>query len=262
MLKYVVPLIFVLSSANSWRDYGPKHQLLRPHEQVASATQVKFALENKYDDTGPGAKQPEKAYSTYKNLEDALIAYLDDPDTKLPEFEREKAINRLTQSSKYLSHQNLFQQNERFKPQFQHQNIHTDIYNYPVGQLSFTQDSKIGLKGLQGNDVFKSYQIEKKPEPFKFQKIHAVKGSPLSLAHYTRAPDLKQAHDQFDPHPKYTFSYGVHDKHTGDSKSAQESRDGGSVRGFYSVLDADGKTRTVHYTADDLLGFRANVQKT
>ncbi|KAJ8719251.1 hypothetical protein PYW07_016807 [Mythimna separata] len=261
MLKYVVPLIFMLSSANSWRDWAPKNQLLRSHEQVASEAQVKFALENKYDDTGPGAKQPENAYRTYKNLEDALVAYLDDPDTKLPEHEREKAINKLTQSQKYFSYnQNPFQQ-ERFKPQLQHQNIHTNIFSNPIGKLSFTQGNKVGqLKVLEGNEVFKSYQAEKK-EPFKLQRIQLVKGSPLSVAHYTKDPDLQLAHDQFE-YPKYSFSYGVHDKLTGDSKSAQESRDGGSVRGFYSFRDADGKTRTVHYTADDQLGFRAEVQKT
>uniref|UniRef100_A0A2H1WQ24 SFRICE_017425 n=1 Tax=Spodoptera frugiperda TaxID=7108 RepID=A0A2H1WQ24_SPOFR len=54
----------------------------------------------------------------------------------------------------------------------------------------------------------------------------------------------------------------VCDKQTGDSKTVQESRDGGVVRGYYSFIDADGKTRTVHYTADDTQGFRANVQKT
>ncbi|KAI8420609.1 hypothetical protein MSG28_007853 [Choristoneura fumiferana] len=52
------------------------------------------------------------------------------------------------------------------------------------------------------------------------------------------------------------------DKGTGDSKSAHETRDGGSVRGYYTFMDPDGKQRTVHYTADDKLGFRATVQRT
>ncbi|KAH9635091.1 hypothetical protein HF086_000812 [Spodoptera exigua] len=52
------------------------------------------------------------------------------------------------------------------------------------------------------------------------------------------------------------------DKNTGDSKTVQESRDGGTVKGYYSFIDADGKTRTVYYTADDKQGFRAKVQKT
>lgn len=52
------------------------------------------------------------------------------------------------------------------------------------------------------------------------------------------------------------------DHHTGDSKAAHETRDGGSVKGYYIVMDADGKQRTVHYTADDKQGFKATVQRT
>lgn len=52
------------------------------------------------------------------------------------------------------------------------------------------------------------------------------------------------------------------DRETGDSKSAHEIRDGESVKGYYTVMDADGKQRTVHYTANDKDGFRATVQRT
>lgn len=62
-------------------------------------------------------------------------------------------------------------------------------------------------------------------------------------------------------HPKYKFSYGVNDPHTGDHKSQQEVRDGDVVKGHYSVSDPDGTVRTVHYTADDHNGFRAIVEK-
>lgn len=178
---------------------------------MASETQVKFALESKYDDTGPGAKQPEYAYNTYNNLEDALIGYLNDPDTKLPEHEKEKAINRLTQQDHSTTHYAGLSLNK--KPHFQYQNIHSDIYNYPIGKHFQAQDSKvdtIGFKGLEGNGVLGSLQFEKKLEPFKFQRIRVVKGNPLNLAHYLREGDLKQSYDQFDPHPKYVFSYGVH----------------------------------------------------
>ncbi|KAK3908045.1 Cuticle protein 19 [Frankliniella fusca] len=60
-------------------------------------------------------------------------------------------------------------------------------------------------------------------------------------------------------HPKYAFKYGVHDAHTGDVKSASEHRDGDVVKGEYSLLQPDGTTRTVHYTADDHNGFNAVV---
>ncbi|XP_022826265.1 uncharacterized protein LOC111356214 [Spodoptera litura] len=265
MLQYVVPFIFVLSSATSWQDASP-YRYTSPFKKVhaASESQIKFAIENKYDDTGPGAKQPEYAYSTYKNLEDALIAYLDDPDTKLPQHERNKAIHKLMQSQFYTGNapltksENYKLQNYINKNQFKPLNHDFNLYKPHANKLFFSDEDKTRPTDFE----VQTLKAEKKPEPFKFQKIHTVKGSPLSLAHYTRDPDLKVAYDQFDSHPKYTYSYGVHDKQTGDSKTVQESRDGGIVTGYYSFIDADGKTRTVHYTADDKLGFRAKVQKT
>ncbi|KAF4521010.1 hypothetical protein B566_EDAN002507 [Ephemera danica] len=59
----------------------------------------------------------------------------------------------------------------------------------------------------------------------------------------------------------YTYSYGVSDPHTGDHKSASETRNSGTVRGHYSLLESDGTIRTVHYIADPYLGFRAFVSK-
>lgn len=51
------------------------------------------------------------------------------------------------------------------------------------------------------------------------------------------------------------------DGYTGDSKSAWEERDGDSVKGEYSVVEADGTIRTVSYTADDRNGFNAVVTR-
>ncbi|XP_019875915.1 cuticle protein 19 [Aethina tumida] len=62
-------------------------------------------------------------------------------------------------------------------------------------------------------------------------------------------------------HPKYEFNYGVQDPHTGDHKSQHEVRDGDVVKGSYSLVEPDGTTRTVHYTADDHNGFNAVVEK-
>ena len=52
------------------------------------------------------------------------------------------------------------------------------------------------------------------------------------------------------------------DAHTGDAKSQHESRDGDVVHGSYSLLEPDGSTRTVHYTADPHNGFNAVVDRT
>lgn len=64
----------------------------------------------------------------------------------------------------------------------------------------------------------------------------------------------------FQAYPKYKFSYGVNDPHTGDHKSQEEYRDGDVVKGHYTVADPDGTLRVVHYTADHN-GFNAVVEK-
>ncbi|KAK9719574.1 Insect cuticle protein [Popillia japonica] len=66
-------------------------------------------------------------------------------------------------------------------------------------------------------------------------------------------------HDNERAYPKYEFDYGVADSNTGDKKTQHEIRDGDVVKGSYSVVEPDGSTRTVHYTADDKNGFNAVV---
>ncbi|XP_072940397.1 cuticle protein 19-like [Epargyreus clarus] len=72
------------------------------------------------------------------------------------------------------------------------------------------------------------------------------------------------AHVAVEPvsYPKYAFNYGVKDPHTGDIKSQQEERDGDVVKGSYSLVEPDGSTRHVSYSADDHTGFNAVVHKT
>ncbi|CAG4997390.1 unnamed protein product, partial [Parnassius apollo] len=57
-----------------------------------------------------------------------------------------------------------------------------------------------------------------------------------------------------------SFAYDVADPITGDFKSQTETRVGGTVKGQYSLLEADGTKRTVDYTADDINGFNAVVK--
>lgn len=61
--------------------------------------------------------------------------------------------------------------------------------------------------------------------------------------------------------PKYEFGYAVHDGFTGDVKSQHEVRHGDNVAGHYSIIDADGRKRTVEYRADDETGFNAVVHR-
>lgn len=48
---------------------------------------------------------------------------------------------------------------------------------------------------------------------------------------------------------------------TGDRKSQHEVRDGGVVKGSYSVVEPDGSVRVVDYAADDVNGFNAVVKR-
>ncbi|XP_060856879.1 uncharacterized protein LOC132934575 [Metopolophium dirhodum] len=60
----------------------------------------------------------------------------------------------------------------------------------------------------------------------------------------------------------YHFAYSVEDPLTGDVKSQNEMSDGrGTVKGSYSMVEADGSTRVVEYTADDEHGFNAEVKR-
>ncbi|CAG9858808.1 unnamed protein product [Phyllotreta striolata] len=61
--------------------------------------------------------------------------------------------------------------------------------------------------------------------------------------------------------PKYEFSYGVEDHHTGDIHSHKETRDGDHTQGEYSLHEPDGTVRTVKYSVDKHSGFNAVVEK-
>ncbi|XP_017784709.1 PREDICTED: uncharacterized protein LOC108568246 [Nicrophorus vespilloides] len=81
------------------------------------------------------------------------------------------------------------------------------------------------------------------------------------VAHYA-APVVKAVHQEVyaDTHPQYSYEYGVQDAHTGDVKNQHEERDGDVVKGYYTLVQPDGVTRTVHYTADSHNGFNAEVE--
>ncbi|BFF94228.1 uncharacterized protein DMAD_11919 [Drosophila madeirensis] len=78
--------------------------------------------------------------------------------------------------------------------------------------------------------------------------------SPLPVLRQHQEPEV------FPP-ASYSFKYAVNDESTGDIKEHSETRDGYVVRGFYSLVDPDGYKRTVTYTADDVHGFNAVVNR-
>ncbi|XP_968523.3 cuticle protein 19 [Tribolium castaneum] len=88
--------------------------------------------------------------------------------------------------------------------------------------------------------------------------------SGLTLSHAApvlvhSAPSHEEEHHY--AHPKYQFKYGVEDKHTGDIKSQEETRDGDVVKGSYSLHEPDGTILVVHYTATKKSGFNAVVER-
>ncbi|PSN50756.1 hypothetical protein C0J52_01175, partial [Blattella germanica] len=94
-----------------------------------------------------------------------------------------------------------------------------------------------------------------------------IRQVPVPPGHYKPHHLAASAHQHpsYDPRidyvakPDYTFSYGVEDPLTGNSQNHKETRDGDVVKGQYTVLDPDGTTRTVTYTADPQNGFQATV---
>nr|CAD7200823.1 unnamed protein product [Timema douglasi] len=94
---------------------------------------------------------------------------------------------------------------------------------------------------------------------------YAAHAAPVAYApapvHYA-APVAKTLEPIYPDAPAhYSFSYGVNDAHTGDSKSQHESREGDVVQGSYSLVEPDGTRRTVDYTADPHNGFNAVVHR-
>lgn len=83
----------------------------------------------------------------------------------------------------------------------------------------------------------------------------------VAVAPAARAPVVVEAAETeiVNIDPSYRFGYSVADAKTGDAKSREETRDGNSVTGFYTVADPDGRIRRVTYTADAETGFNAVV---
>lgn len=97
---------------------------------------------------------------------------------------------------------------------------------------------------------------------------HAPVSAPALISHapiVAHAPVAVAAKvikaEPVDPNPSYSFSYGVNDPSTGDSKQQSEQLQNGVVQGSYSLNEPDGSVRTVTYTADPVNGFNAVVDK-
>ncbi|XP_044735548.1 uncharacterized protein LOC123297819 [Chrysoperla carnea] len=102
--------------------------------------------------------------------------------------------------------------------------------------------------------------VLKQQQPVYYTQHKEIQASPVQIE---KQPIVYAHHKIEEPEhygpAKYAFEYSVHDPHTGDIKSQKETRDGDSVKGYYTLVEADGRHRTVQYTADKHNGFNAVV---
>ncbi|KAM7356219.1 uncharacterized protein ACRADG_002023 [Cochliomyia hominivorax] len=104
----------------------------------------------------------------------------------------------------------------------------------------------------EGHEVAPQYVVETKES-----SSHSLEPASYEII----TPKLSDHHDAEDDDAKYEFNYGVKDLKTGDIKNQWEFRNRDHVKGTYSLIEADGTTRLVQYSADDHNGFKAVVQK-
>lgn len=82
-----------------------------------------------------------------------------------------------------------------------------EVYVDPVSNYKYTDP--LGVQMNVNNDIPpKKLLYLKGLEVVGYQRGQPVKGNRINLA--VTDPDLSQAHDQFDPYPRYSYSYGVH----------------------------------------------------
>lgn len=81
------------------------------------------------------------------------------------------------------------------------------------------------------------------------------------LVSVTLAGLLRHDEPDHEEPANYKFSYEVNEPSTGDIKKQHEEAKNGAISGYYTVNDADGFKRIVHYTADDENGFQADVKR-
>lgn len=108
----------------------------------------------------------------------------------------------------------------------------------------------------------------------KFIALFALVAAAAALPqHYYEQPALIKSyqpavlkkiaydHHEHEEPANYDFKYSVHDDHTGDVKEHHETAQNGAVEGYYTLIDADGYRRVVHYTANHEQGFIAKVER-
>jgi hypothetical protein len=94
-----------------------------------------------------------------------------------------------------------------------------------------------------------------------YQQPALIKSYQPALVKQIVQPTIVKKIVEHEEPANYDFEYAVHDDHTGDVKEQHESAKDGVISGYYTLYDADGYKRVVHYTADDHNGFNAEVRR-
>ncbi|EDV96242.1 putative uncharacterized protein DDB_G0271606 [Drosophila grimshawi] len=111
--------------------------------------------------------------------------------------------------------------------------------------------------------VYRQQQPAAAP-PRRVQQAYQSSSSPLlgkgqsklKLQQQQQSEEEEQYDDQ---NSSYQFGFDVKDDEFTNYQNRKEVRDGGVIKGSYSVVDSDGFIRTVKYTADPKEGFKAEV---
>lgn len=136
-----------------------------------------------------------------------------------------------------------------------------DQAQYVIEQARTTD----GIQNTKKSDAEEIHQVEaEKSAEFKTETKPIVvleqQTYPI-VKSYTQYAKYDQPQEEKWAPVNYEFRYEVNDKETGDIKHHEEKAIEGKISGEYGLLDADGMTRIVKYTADDEHGFLADVTR-
>uniref|UniRef100_A0A3F2Z487 Uncharacterized protein n=1 Tax=Glossina pallidipes TaxID=7398 RepID=A0A3F2Z487_GLOPL len=109
--------------------------------------------------------------------------------------------------------------------------------------------------------------VYRQPQPVAAPVAHR-RPQPVAAPQYQAVPpsrpksksQLEEEEEEYDDqNSSYQFGFDVKDDEFTNYQNRKEVRDGGVIKGSYSVVDSDGFIRTVKYTADPKEGFKAEV---
>ncbi|XP_055686036.1 uncharacterized protein LOC129791725 [Lutzomyia longipalpis] len=101
-------------------------------------------------------------------------------------------------------------------------------------------------------------QTQPQQQQLHYASPQSTYKSPGKASHHRQTYQDEEPEDH-DFNSSYQFGFDVKDDEYTNYQNRKEIRDGGVIKGSYSVVDSDGFIRTVTYTADPKEGFKAEV---